>query len=188
MDRYIVMLNDVNSIDRKKDSLISKCKTWANLDFEVYKSFSFVGGTGFTQYVFDEIDLVIQSQASKHKNYLSFKDFVDKWKFEEYLGHKVEELSGGWKKFLSLALFTNLRSQAKVYFDASRQLSDRLVKLFVGNLDSFDHKVAFFFEYDVSILSQYGCTLLYDQLDRLSEDGWCDELMDARMETNYDRT
>jgi len=152
---YLPHINDADWINKESDILIQKCENIEPLMYTVYHSFSFIDGTGYVEKVLEEIELVLQS--NKGNCYINDPDeFIRRWQINKYLGHNLSQLSGGWKKYLSLALFTNLKSEGKIYFDAFRQLSDRLIDSFLKSVIDTKISAAFLFEYDVSLFPA-GC-------------------------------
>lgn len=186
MKKYVVLLNNVNLIYRNEQDLVNKCRAFSNIDFLIYKSFTFAGGTGRTKTVKEEIDFVIQSQQKQNINFMNKEEFINAWDLKNFLNRDVVHLSGGWRKFLGIALYTNQISIGKIYFDVSRHLSKRLFDIFLINLKLTTEKVAFFFEYDISIFAQEKIEFLYDHMDRLSKNKSCDQILSDLKETNYD--
>ena len=186
MEMYIVLLNDANKIHSNQDELVKKCQIFSSTEYAVYHSYNFVEGTGFMKTVGEEIELVLQCYDAENKCFLSFDDFVRYWKLEKYLNYSIGDLSGGWKKFLGLALFTNQISNGKIYFDAARHLSDRLIGLFISNLEKTKTNNVFLFEYDSNLMIKYGFKLLLD-----SENGFINTTNlviedKSILETNYE--
>ena len=148
---YLVHINNADWINTESDVLAEKCRAWApGHSYVEFHSFQFIDGTGYTETVYDEVDFILQS--NRDDCYISDPDeFIYHWQITEYAGYKLAELSGGWKKYLSLALFTNLKSGGKIYFDTFRQLSDRLIELLLTNLLRAGVSSVFLFDYDVSL-------------------------------------
>lgn len=146
-------LTDVDWISLQQDKLTSLCNLYNQADYHFYQSSSFIDGTGYMERVYQEIDFVIHSNLDRcHINDVDV--FMRTWGFEDYAQYKLSELSGGWKKFLGLALFTNIQYPGKIYFDAFRQLSDRLIGLLLMNMKDTPTKYAYFFEYDTNLFPQ----------------------------------
>jgi hypothetical protein len=141
------------------DNLLSVCQAYQAGEYAVYESVYFIEGTGYVQTVAEEIDLVLSSNPNNV--HLQFDNFVASWGFEKYLHHNLSELSGGWRKYLGLALFTNLRTENKIYIDACRQLSDRLIGILLENLAATSIPYAFFFEYDSLLVTPSSVSYLY---------------------------
>jgi len=152
MALHLVKLEDSSKIQFDRKSLVASCEQYRGINYGIYHSTNFINGTGFVRSVFEEIDLVMQSNVGS--TYLNQKEFVESWDFTKYVNYHLSALSGGWRKFLGVALFTNLVSEGKIYFDVSRQLSDRLISLFVKNLRATGLKECFIFDYDTAL---YAC-------------------------------
>jgi hypothetical protein len=143
-------IDNADWISEETDKLISICCAYRPDIYRSYQSCSFVEGTGYMEQVFQEIDFVLSSNRG-NCFIENLDEFIRVWELEYYEGHKISELSGGWKKFLGLALFTNINCPGKIYFDAFRQLSDHLIALLLKNLGQTATNHAWFFEYDVTL-------------------------------------
>lgn len=181
---YLIYLNDSKKIHSAKEELRQKCIAFleSKSSLITYESFAFIDGTGFTKKVRDEIDFVLDSQVKHDCNVLCKKDFINIWGFSEYLDYDVQHLSGGWKKYLGLALFSNIRSDGKIYFDACRQLSDRLIEQFISNVRKSKPGAVFYFELDAMLLSSFPFTVLYDTPDGFAQQNHIGKII----ETNYE--
>ncbi len=186
---YLPKINDADWINNESDVLIEKCKVVEPVNcYRVYNSFSFIDGTGYVEKAFEEIDLVLQS--NKTNCYINeTNEFISQWQLGRYSEYNLSELSGGWKKYLSLALFTNLKSDGKIYFDAFRQLSDRLINSFLKCLIDTNVPIVFLFEYDVS-LYPVDCDKTDVFLQSLKQDFTCIQFTNQKndlpvKETNY---
>lgn len=114
---------------------------------EVYRPHTFVEHSGFSETVREEIQLVLGHGASR----LDFDTFVDAWGFRSHLDRRVLNLSGGWRKFLGLALFMNRPFNACLLFDATSHLSDVRVRVLLTRASDIQHVV--FVEYDPTLLA-----------------------------------
>jgi hypothetical protein len=147
-------IDNADWITEQTGQLISVCTAYRPGTYHQYQSFSFVDGTGYVEQVFQEIDFVLSS--NRDNCFIgSVDEFMRVWELEDYACYKLSELSGGWRKFLGLALFTNVNCSGKIYFDAFRQLSDRLIALLLKNLMQSPTNQAYFFEYDVTLFPDH---------------------------------
>jgi hypothetical protein len=169
-----ILLDNSNLIVSDKENLIEACKLYiSNQDtvdeLNVFRSFVFTEGTGYMRKVFEEIDFILQCNCN-NTTFSSVQDFAANWKFTEYLNYDISSLSGGWRKFLGLALFTNITSKNKIYFDVCRHLADDLIILFKTNLDKTFTDNVFFFEYDTNIIRDASMFNLYYNNNKLQND------------------
>jgi hypothetical protein len=174
MKKFLVLLDNSNLIVSDKENLIEACKLYiSNQDtvdeLNVFRSFVFTEGTGYMRKVFEEIDFILQCNCN-NTTFSSVQDFAANWKFTEYLNYDISSLSGGWRKFLGLALFTNITSKNKIYFDVCRHLADDLIILFKTNLDKTFTDNVFFFEYDTNIIRDASMFNLYYNNNKLQND------------------
>jgi translation initiation factor RLI1 len=150
------LLDDSRRLQFGHERLVEQCQAFLPGEYARYQSFDFVEGTGYMRTVADEIDFVLGGYDRTGDGTVAFDDFVTRWDLERYLDRDIRHLSGGWKKLLGLGLFTARRSEGKVYVDACRQLSDRLIRLVVENVTAENTGRAFFFDYDAALLDDLG--------------------------------
>lgn len=162
MDKYVIYLNNAGRIKHNQNELIAKVMPIAGSDVSIYESYTFIDGTGYTKTVQDEIDFVFAGHEAKRLNIFTKKEFIKTWGFEYYLDFDINHLSGGWKKYLGIALFSNIIADTKIYFDSTRQLSDKLIQRFIHNLELTDINKVFFFEWDAMLLSDLNMKVLYE--------------------------
>lgn len=185
MTGYMLLLNDSTQI-HDSEQLVEKCSSWSRSELIVFKTFSFINCTCYMRTVQEEIEFVIDSQKSRGVYISSVTDFVNTWKLSQYLDTEVFKLSGGWRKYLGLALFTNRKSQGKLYMDSLRHLSDTLIYSFFENLNLYNDEIVIFAEYETGLLSNYKLVPLFDHGDRLSLARWQDQFIHNTSETNYE--
>ena len=155
MALYLVDIDNVDLIDVESDNIITACNNRSGVRSEVFFSSNFIKGTGYMKKVRDEIDFVLKSHEVDSIGSNSFEEFVRLWNFEQYLDYDLDHLSGGWNKFLGLALFLNIKSECKIMFDGCRQLSDVLISRLIDNLESNSNEDYFLVEYDQNLLKKY---------------------------------
>jgi hypothetical protein len=175
MNGYLLLLDDVNAMDQHSDTLIVKANRHFDTEFSVYRPLPFTDHTGFTETVEEEIDFVVGCQQAAGGARCDTTAFIRQWGFSELLGKRVVELSGGWRKFLGVALFTNRRTEAKFYIDVASHLADERLRLLFDRLNLGDEKCVVFCEYDSVYLAGLGegFRLVHDAGDRLeSVDGF----------------
>jgi hypothetical protein len=189
MNRYLLLLDDVNAIDHQSDSLLAKAAHYFDAEFAVYRPLPFTDHTGFTETVEEEIEFVIGCQQSEGGAHCDPSDFIREWGFSGLLGRRVVELSGGWRKFLGLALFTNRRTAAKFYFDVASHLADERLRLLLDLLNLHREGCVVFCEYDSVLLSGMaeGFGLLYDAGDRMEPVEKFRDPADRNRQANYEQ-
>jgi len=187
MEKYVAILNNATQIDSAaaKGELERKARSWFNKEFLVYTSHSFAACTGYAKTVHEEIELVLTGHKGRNISIWEIDNFVEIWELKDYLDYEIWKLSGGWRKYLGIALFTNQRSFGKIYFDAIRHLSSNRLRTFMSNLDQSGGECTVFFEYDVSKLLDLKLTPLYDHSDRFSLEEFTNSVLELNGETNY---
>lgn len=184
MIKYLLLTNNTFQIHHD-NNLISKCNSWSGVNLLVYKTFSFAQSTCFMRTVREELKFVIDCQISRSENVLNLSDFIDAWKYGKYLDTNVASLSGGWRKYLGLSLFSNRKSIGKLYLDGLRHLSDNLINNIFNNLDLGGDDIVIFAEYESEIIKRHDLEFLYDLGDKLSLQKWQSQFLSLDKETNY---
>lgn len=169
MSRYLLALDDVNAIDHDHDDLVLKVNAFFGSSCIAYRPLPFVDHTGFTETVEEEIEFVVGCQQFENAAFQGVGAFIQEWGFERFLKYKVVDLSGGWRKFLSIALFTNQLRTPRFYIDVASHLGDDRLTHLMRHLDQRPEEVAVFCEYDCLLLSglhkDFG--ILYDSGTRI---------------------
>ena len=151
-DNYILVVRDIDRLDFELDALRFKCERLFACDFDVYRPLPYVEHTGYTETVHDEISFVVGSQGASGNSLLEVDSFIEQWQLGDLLNKRVLELSGGWRKFLGIALFTNKASRHKLYHDVTSHLADARLALLLENLGK-GAATALFCEYDPALLA-----------------------------------
>jgi hypothetical protein len=149
MSWYLLLTNNVDYIDTQTSRFVEKCSRYFDLEFGVYRPLPFVDHTGLTETVQDEIDFVVGCQQSASGAHLNANDFVREWHLQGFRDYRVVHLSGGWRKFLGLSLFTNQKLPAKLYFDVASHLAEERLRLLLRQLENQGNdQVVIFCDYD----------------------------------------
>ncbi len=190
MNKYLVLLDNSNLIVSEKERLINACSYFlleknSSNQTNVYRSFVFAEGTGYMRKVYEEIEFILQCNG-KNTIITAVEEFAKIWEITPYLNYDISNLSGGWRKYLGLALFTNIISKNKVYFDVCRHLADNLISLFKTNLNKTNTENVFFFEYDVNVLRDASMFYLYYNNNRLQKN-MVNNLQQRFTDSNYEQ-
>jgi len=116
----------------------------------VYRPHTFVEHSGFTETVREEIQMVMANHRPDEAPLRRFDAFVDAWELVPHLDRRVLDLSGGWRKYLGLALFLNRPARARLLLDATSHLSDARMHTVLRR--TAEHGDAVFCEYDPQLL------------------------------------
>ena len=119
-----VLVTDPNAIDFGHAGLRSRVETYLHQSVSVYRPLSFVEHSGFSETVREEISMVLANSPAIRQ----FDDFVKGWGLEPHLDQRVLALSGGWRKYLGLALFMNRPLKSRLMLDTTSHLSDARVR------------------------------------------------------------
>jgi hypothetical protein len=166
---YCLLVDDIGAIDADTGAFAFKCVRYFSAEFRTYRPLPFVDYTGYTELVRDEIEYVIACQTQAGRARLGAEAFSKAWGFESQLDLRVVELSGGWRKFLGVCLFTNYAAEAYLYIDVASHLADQRLALLNAYLSNNATGPVVFCEYDTALIRKFApqTQLLYDCGDRL---------------------
>jgi len=169
VDIYGVVMRNTCELWPDAKKVTEKCETFFGTQFEIYQPSEYVVGTSYTRRVSEEIAFVLLSQAKAGVSLLSQDQFTRIWRLIEWLDYDVAALSGGWRKYLGLSLFSNQKADARLFIDASRHLSDTLLLNLLRGLEESGGESVVFLEYDIlPILNVLpSLLLLHEHDDRL---------------------
>lgn len=94
--------------------------------------------------------MVLANHAPDEVPLRPFEAFVDAWGLAPHLDRRVLDLSGGWRKYLGLALFMNRPAKARLLLDTTSHLSDARIRTLLER--SAETGDALFCEYDPQLL------------------------------------
>jgi hypothetical protein len=137
-------------IDFEHAALRARVEARLRQPVAVYRPLSFVEHSGFSETVREEIALVLANHPANEVPLRLFDEFVASWDLAPHLDRRVLDLSGGWRKYLGLALFMNRPAKARLLLDTTSHLSDgRLRTVLLRAAEAGD---AVFCEYDPQLL------------------------------------
>lgn len=145
-----VVVADPNVIDFGHAGLRQRVEARLQQSVSVYRPLSFVEHSGFSETVREEIGLVLANHAPDEAPLRPFEAFVDAWDLAPHLDRRVLDLSGGWRKYLGLALFMNRPAKARLLLDTTSHLSDARVRTLLQRAAEAGDAV--FCEYDSQLL------------------------------------
>ena len=189
MNGYLLLLDDVNGMDQQSEALLLKATRHFDTEFAVYRPLPFTDHTGLTETVEEEIEFVIGCQQSEGGAHCDTAAFIKEWGFSDLRHKRVVELSGGWRKFLGVALFTNRRTGAKLFMDVTSHLADERLRLLLDRLNRNQEQCVVFCEYDSLLLSgvSEGFRLLYDAGDRIEAIEKLPKPLHRNTQANYEQ-
>ena len=145
-----VVVADPNVIDFGHAALRARVEAYVRQPVAVYRPLSFVEHSGFSETVREEIAMVLANHAADEPPLRTFDAFVDGWGLTPHLDRRVLDLSGGWRKYLGLALFMNRPAKARLLLDTTSHLSDARVRTLLRRAAEGGNAV--FCEYDAQLL------------------------------------
>ena len=145
-----VLVTNPNVIDFDHAALHARVETRLQQSVAVYRPLTFVEHSGFSETVREEIAMVLTNHAPDDMPLRQFDAFVDAWSLAPHLDRRVLDLSGGWRKYLGLALFMNRPAKARLLLDTTSHLSDARVQTVLQRAAETGDAV--FCEYDPQLL------------------------------------
>ena len=145
-----VLAAEPNAIDFGHAKLRSHVEAHLQQPVSVYRPLSFVEHSGFSETVREEIALVLANHAPGEAPLRPFDEFVNDWGLGPHLDRRVLALSGGWRKYLGLALFMNRPMKARLLLDTTSHLSDARIRTLLQRAAETGDAV--FCEYDPQLL------------------------------------
>ena len=146
---YVLATNS-NVIDFGHTGLRTRVEARLQRAVDIYRPLPFVEHSGFSETVREEIALVLANHPAEEVPLRPFDAFVDAWRLAPHLDRRVLDLSGGWRKYLGLALFMNRPLKARLLLDTTSHLSDTRVRTVLQRAAESGDSV--FCEYDPQLL------------------------------------
>lgn len=145
-----VLVTSPNTIDFGHTGLRTRVEARFQQPVTVYRPLPFVEHSGFSETVREEIAMVLANHPADEAPRRSFDAFVEAWDLSPLLDRRVLDLSGGWRKYLGLALFMNRPLKSRLLLDTTSHLSDARVRTLLGR--AAEGGDAVFCEYDPQLL------------------------------------
>ncbi len=166
-----VLTSNPSAIDFGHVNLQARVEAWLGAAVGLYRPYPFVEHSGFSETVREEIALVLANHVEGESPLRQFDAFVEAWDLALHLDRRVLDLSGGWRKYLGLALFLNRRLPGRLLLDATSHLSDSRIRTLL--VRAMEHGDAVFCEYDPQLLLglQADAAGPRPPLRRLADDG-----------------
>lgn len=152
MNSYLLESAQWGLIERNPQVLCSQFARFIGKDVRFLSPVLFAEYSCLTQFVYEEIDLVVSHQVRATKARLSIDEFITFWGWEPRLEQKVYALSGGWRKLLLLHLFLNQMNQNVMLVDFCTHLSDASIDAVLGGIEQLQYHAVAFLEYDPALL------------------------------------
>jgi hypothetical protein len=145
-----ILTTDPDAIDFRHADLRARVEKHLSMPVALYRPLSFVEHSGFSETVREEIAMVLANHAPEDPPLRQFDAFVRDWDLAAHLDHRVLALSGGWRKYLGLALFMNRPLKARLLLDTTSHLSDARIRTMLAH--AAEAGAVMFCEYDPQLL------------------------------------
>ena len=173
MDTYLIMCDDWRLMEEHPQTICQQFERFLNSEVLFFAPVLFAEYSCLTQFVYEEIDLVVSNQEKLRDARISQDDFIRLWSWQDKLAQKVYHLSGGWRKLLGLSLFLNRKSDNLLFIDFASQLADTTIAFALERMQQLNIKRVGFVEYDEAVIQKHlkQCKRLKQSGARLSEVG-----------------
>lgn len=142
-------------MEEKPQTICQQFERFLNSDARYLAPVLFAEYSCLTQFVQEEIDLVVSNQQKRNDARLTQDEFIKFWSWEDKLATKVYHLSGGWRKLLGLSLFLNRRCDNLLFVDFASHLSDKTIGFALERMQELQVLRAGFAEYDEAIMQKH---------------------------------
>jgi hypothetical protein len=155
MDVYLIACDDWQRMEERPGIICQQFEVLVGGTARYLAPVLFAEYSCLTQFVREEIDLVVSSQSRRNAAHLDYDAFVELWGWRDKLDTKVYNLSGGWRKALACSLFVNQKCDNLLFVDFSSHLSDKMISFIVARMGRLNIASIAFVEYDDSILAAH---------------------------------
>lgn len=145
---YVVIYDNIDRIEDELERLGIILKEIFDQPFHILPEFHFAETTGLSNFVFDEIELVLSQKL------LSTEDFAKKWGITQYLDRELSSLSVGWRKFLIAALTIEVapRDSGLLLQGLTHYLDDDLISRVVREMGAQPDRSYILVDWDVALV------------------------------------
>lgn len=155
MDTYLIIGVNWRLIEEQPQTICQQFERYLNSQVRYFAPVLFAEYSCLTQFVQEEIDLVVSSQQRQGDARLTQDEFIKFWGWQDILAMKVYHLSGGWRKLLGLSLFLNRKCNDLLFVDIASHLSDATIALALERMRQLGIGRVGFAEYDQALLQKH---------------------------------
>lgn len=155
MESYLIICDAWRQMEEQPQIICQQFERFLNCNARCLAPVLFAEYSCLTQFVYEEIDLVVSNQQKQNDARLTQEQFIEFWSWQDKLATKVYHLSGGWRKVLGISLFLNRKSDCLLFIDFASHLSDRMIGFALERMKQLQVPRAGFVEYDEAILQAH---------------------------------
>lgn len=155
MESYLIISDAWRQMEEQPQIICQQFNRFLSCDACCLAPVLFAEYSCLTQFVYEEIDLVVSNQQKQGDARLTQEQFIEFWSWRDKLATKVYHLSGGWRKILGISLFLNRKSDCLLFIDFASHLSDRMIGFGLDRMKELQIPRAGFVEYDEAILQTH---------------------------------
>jgi hypothetical protein len=155
MDTYLIICDDWRLMEEEPHTVCAQFAHLFDVDVQFLAPVLFAEYSCLTQFVSEEIDLVVSNQERNGDARLQQDQFIDFWRWNDLLATKVYHLSGGWRKFLNVTLFLNRKCDSLLFIDFASHFSDRTITRALEGMRQLKFRRVAFVEYDEELMEKH---------------------------------
>ena len=142
-------------MEEQPQTICQQFERYLNSEARYFAPVLFAEYSCLTQFVQEEIDLVVSNQQRQKDARLTQDEFIEFWNWQDKLSTKVYHLSGGWRKFLGLSLFLNRKCDDLLFVDIASHLSDMTIVRALEQMQRLEVGRVGFVEYDQILIQKH---------------------------------
>jgi hypothetical protein len=155
MNSYLIICNDWRLLEEQPQTICDQFERFLDSEAHYLAPTLFAEYSCLTQFVYEEIDLVVSNQQKENDARLTQDEFITFWGWQDKIEKKVYHLSGGWRKLLGISLFMNRKCDNILFIDFVSHLSDKTIEFILEKMKQLRILHVGFAEYDEAILQTH---------------------------------
>lgn len=142
-------------MEERPQTICQQFERFLNSDARYLAPVLFAEYSCLTQFVQEEIDLVVSNQQKRNDARLTQDEFIKYWGWQDKLATKVYHLSGGWRKLLGVSLFLNRKCDNLLFVDFASHFSDTTITIALERMEQLSVVRVGFIEYDQELIRKH---------------------------------
>jgi hypothetical protein len=155
MDSHLIICDNWRLMEEQPQTICRQFERFLNSEARFLAPVLFAEYSCLTQFVEEEIDLVVSNQQKQNDARLTQDEFISFWGWQDKLATKVYHLSGGWRKLLGVSLFSNRMCDNLLFIDFASHLSDPTIAFALDRMRQLKILRVGFAEYDEMIIQKH---------------------------------
>lgn len=151
---YLLEHGDIDRLELDFSVVARALSDEFGMSVSTYQEMHIAESTGFANFVCDEIRFVLGSRIENGDLDSYVSEFSERWHIDRWVKHPLNELSGGWRKYILQALFIESAPLSNILLIQAfaQYLADDLIAISLRNLRSLRKTPTVLAEWDAAIL------------------------------------